>query len=242
VAGVPLVVRAVAGAHERRGTLAVGWPLLRWVRRLRPDPLRRLRLEAEGDENVHTSLPAATAVQQSQADSAARTLASRAAGDLPEPWPGLVRSAATARQEELPGRLDRAIAGAELPQRRPLWWSVVGVIQRALALVAAAGALWLGLIVGLGFLQLEDALPLPELEGLPIPTLLLVGGLVLGILIAWIARIANGVGARRRAAKAARTLRGRVSKVADELVVDPIEAELEARERLCDAVAGASKP
>ena len=242
VAGLPLVVRAVARAHERRGTLAVGWPLLRWARRLRPDPLRRLRLEGEGDENVHTSLPAATAVQRSQADSAVRTLASRSAGDLPEPWPGLVRSAATSREGELAERLDRAIAGAQLPQRRPLWWSLVGALQRALALVAAAGALWLALIVGLGFLQLEDAVPLPELEGFPLPTLLLVGGLVLGLLIAWVARIVNGVGARRRAAKAARTLRARVETVADELVLNPIEAELEARERLCGALATASKP
>jgi GTP-binding protein EngB required for normal cell division len=242
VAGMPLVVRAVARAHERRGTLAVGWPLVRWVRRLRPDPLRRLRLEGEGDESVHTSLPAATGVQRAQADSAVRTVASRSAGDLPEPWPRLVRSAATAREDELAERLDRAIAGAELPQRRPLWWAPVGALQRALALVAGAGLLWLALIVGLGFLQLDDALPLPELEGLPLPTLLLVGGLVLGLLIAWLARIANGIGARRRARKAARTLRGRVEAVADELVVGPIEAELDARERLCGALATAAKP
>jgi len=242
VAGVPLVVRAVGRAHERRGTLAVGWPPLRWARRLRPDPLRRLRLEGEADENVHTSLPAPTGVQRSQADSAVRTVASRSAEGLPEPWPGLVRSAATAREDELAERLDRAIAGAQLPQRRPLWWSLVGALQRALALVAAAGALWLALIVGLGFLQLEDAVPLPELEGLPLPTLLLVGGLALGLLIAWVARIVNGVGARRRAARAARTLRARVETVADELVVTPIEAELEARERLCGALAAASKP
>jgi hypothetical protein len=212
------------------------------VRRLRPDPLRRLRLEGDGDENVHTSLPAATAVQRSQADSAVRQLASRSAGDLPEPWPGLVRSAATSRESELPERLDRAVGGAELPQRRPLWWSVVGALQRGIALVAAAGALWLLVIVGLGFLQLDDAVPLPELEGFPLPTLLLVGGLVLGALTAGLARIVNGVGARRRAAKAARTLRARVETVADELVVDPIEAELEARERLCAALATASKP
>ena len=242
VAGVPVVVRALARSHERQGTLAVGWPLLRWVRRLRPDPLRRLRLEGNGDEHVHTSLPTATAVQRSQADSAIRQLASRSAGDLPEPWPGLVRSAATSREGELSERLDRTIAGAELPQRRPLWWSVVGALQRGIALVAAAGVVWLLVIVGLGFLQLDDAVPLPDLEGLPVPTLLLVGGLLLGALIAWLARVVNGVGARRRAAKAARDLRARVETVADELVVNPIEAELEARERLCGALATALKP
>jgi hypothetical protein len=153
-----------------------------------------------------------------------------------------LRLAATSREGELAERLDRAIAGAELPQRRPLWWSVIGALQRGMALVAAAGALWLLVIVGLGFLQLDDAVPLPDLEGLPVPTLLLVGGLLLGALIAWLARMVNGVGARRRAAKVARTLRARVETVADELVVNPIEAELQARERLCGALATASKP
>jgi hypothetical protein len=61
-------------------------------------------------------------------------------------------------------------------------------------------------------------------------------------LIAWLARIVNGVGARRRSARAARTLRARVDAVAEELVVNPIEAELEARERLCGALATASRP
>ena len=63
---------------------------------------------------------------------------------------------------------------------------------------------------------------------------------MLGLLIAWVARIVSGVRARRRAARAARTPRTRVETVAEELVVDPIEAELEARERLCGALATAS--
>ncbi|MEA2321751.1 MAG: hypothetical protein QOD81_1601, partial [Solirubrobacteraceae bacterium] len=47
-AGVPGVVRAVDRAHRRRGALATGWPAVRWLRRLRPDPLRRLRLPDRG--------------------------------------------------------------------------------------------------------------------------------------------------------------------------------------------------
>jgi len=241
VSGAPVVVRAVASAHARRGALAAGWPLVRWVRSLRPDPLRRLRLEDQPREDVRTSLPAATAVQRSQADSAVRTLAARSAGDLSDPWPSLVRAAATAREGELGERLDRAIAGAELPMRRPIWWTLAGAVQKLTALVAAAGALWLLAIVALGFVRLDDAIPLPELEGLPLPTLLLVGGLLLGVLFAWLARVANAAGARRRSAKAARTLHGRVEEVADELVLGPIEAELAARDRLCAALAAAAK-
>jgi GTPase Era involved in 16S rRNA processing len=45
-AGIPAVVDAVTAAHRYRGALATGWPLTRWLRRLRPDPLRRLHLGA----------------------------------------------------------------------------------------------------------------------------------------------------------------------------------------------------
>ncbi|HKY12684.1 MAG TPA: GTPase, partial [Gaiellaceae bacterium] len=48
--GVPRVVRAVDAAHRHRGALATGWPFVRWVRRLRPDPLRRLRLRDRAPE------------------------------------------------------------------------------------------------------------------------------------------------------------------------------------------------
>ncbi|MDQ3758950.1 MAG: 50S ribosome-binding GTPase [Actinomycetota bacterium] len=236
VAGVSLVVRAVARSHERRGALAVGWPFLRWIRALRPDPLGRLRLGGSADEDVRTSLPAPSAAQLAQADSALRTVALRSAGELPDPWPRLLRAAGTAREPELVERLDQAIAGTQLPRRRPLWWALGGVLQKALALVAVAGALWLAVIVALGFLQLDATLPLPELEGLPLPTLLLVGGLVLGALFAWAGRIANGIGARRRAARAKRALHARVEEVTGELVIEPLEAEIQAHERLCGAL------
>jgi energy-coupling factor transporter ATP-binding protein EcfA2 len=65
-AGVPTVVAAVERAHRRRGSLAAGWPFARWLGRLRPDPLRRLRLGGEPAEQVRTSLPPASAVQVAQ--------------------------------------------------------------------------------------------------------------------------------------------------------------------------------
>ncbi|MEV0148692.1 MULTISPECIES: YfjP family GTPase [unclassified Nonomuraea] len=43
-AGVPTVLEAVAKGHRHRAVVATGWPVTRWIRRLRPDPLRRLRL------------------------------------------------------------------------------------------------------------------------------------------------------------------------------------------------------
>ena len=238
-AGLPAVETAVRGAHRRRGALATGLPWLSWLRRLRPDPLRRLRLGDTPREEVRTSLPRASPVQRAQVDAAVRTLAGDAARGLPDPWPGLARRAAVARETEVAERLDRAVAGADLRMTRPRWWTPARWLQLALAACAAAGALWLVLLAGLGYLQLGDALPTPEVEGFPVPTALLGGGLLLGLLLALIARVVNGSGARRRARRARKALDERVAEVAGELVVAPLEAELAGRERLLGALAAA---
>ena len=134
---------AVAAAHRRRGALATGWPVVRWVARLRPDPLRRLRLPETPSPAVRTSLPRPTDVQTAQVATAARRLADRAAEGLPEPWPRLVRDAATARDTEVADRLDKAVSGADLHASRPRWWSVASLVQKALMLAVLAGGLWL---------------------------------------------------------------------------------------------------
>ncbi|MEA2319230.1 MAG: hypothetical protein QOD44_3419 [Solirubrobacteraceae bacterium] len=238
-AGVPAVVSAVERAHRRRGALATGWPVIRWARRLRPDPLRRLHLAGRGDESQRTSLPGATGVQRAEVSAASRALAARAAEGLPDPWPALVRGAATGAEEELGDRLDRAVAGTPLPDRRPRWWSVFGVLQRALAAAAAVGALWLVALAVLGYLQLQDAVPTPDLAGFPVPTVLLLGGLLLGLLLGGLTRWANGIGARRRGRGAARRLRDGVSDVAEVGILAPVAAELEAFRALCSALAEA---
>jgi GTPase Era involved in 16S rRNA processing len=240
-AGVPGVVRAVARAHRRRGGLATGWPFVRWLRRLRPDPLRRLGLADRPRPEQRTSLPAGTPAQRGQVSHATRTLAGAAAGELPAPWPALVRSAATAREDELADRLDRAVAGADLAMSRPRWWRALGLLQILLAAAVVTGAVWLLALAGLGYLQLGDVVPVPELAGLPVPTLLLVGGALAGVLLALLARAINGLGARRRARRAQRALRARVEEVAGELVVAPVEAELAAHARLCGELAVAAR-
>ena len=75
-------------------------------------------------------------------------------------------------------------------------------------------------------------IPVPEVGDVPIPTWLLLGGMLAGIAIAYLARLANALGARRRSRAAARELRRRVETVADELVIAPVQRELEAHDRL----------
>jgi GTP-binding protein EngB required for normal cell division len=242
-AGVPAVVAAVGRAHRRRGALATGWPFARWALRLRTDPLRRLRLSdraaADGEPIARPSLPAPTPVQSAQVARAARTVAARAGDGLPSPWPGLVRNAATSAEERIPDRLAAAVAGADLGMRPVRWWGVAGALQRALAAVAVIGALWLVALAVLSYLRLEDVMPVPELAGIALPTVLLLGGSLAGVVVAVLARLVNGAGARRRARRATGALRTRIEQVADEDVLAPVRAELDVRERLCAAVAAA---
>jgi GTP-binding protein EngB required for normal cell division len=241
--GVPRVVRAVDQAHRHRGAIATGWPFVRWVRRLRPDPLRRLRLGERGQEETpqpgRTSLPPATEVQHAQVATATRNLADRAVGDLPAPWPTLVRDAATENEGQVADRLDRAVGGADLRVTRPRWWSVAAALQRLLAAVAVVGALWLLVLAIFGYLRVDDVIPTPEVGGIAVPTALLAGGALAGILLAALARVTNGAGARRRSRAAARALRPQIEEVARELVIGPVERELEAHERLRSSLAAA---
>jgi hypothetical protein len=92
----------------------------------------------------------------------------------------------------------------------------------------------------LGYLQVGDLVPTPEVEGVPLPTLLLLGGAAAGLLLALLARLLNGLSARRRQRRARAALRRGVAAVADELVVAPVQAELDARTRLQDALARAA--
>jgi len=101
------------------------------------------------------------------------------------------------------------------------------------------GALWLLALAALGYLQLGDVIPTPDVEGFALPTVLLLGGLLLGLLFSALFRWLNSIGARRRARRAAKALRRRIEAVADEQILAPVEEELAARERLCAAIAKA---
>jgi hypothetical protein len=69
--------------------------------------------------------------------------------------------------------------------------------------------------------------PLPEVRwwGLPAPTVLAIGGVLAGLLLAGLARIGVEVGARRRTARARQALRAAIARLTDELVIEPVKAE-----------------
>ncbi len=237
-AGVPVVADAVERSAVREGTARTGWPVVRWVRKLRPDPLGRLHL---GDDRARSSLPVAGAVQQAAMTAALRRVRGAAGDGLPQAWRDELRRTADQSESGLADRLDRAVTGADLgPVRIPLWQRAVGGLQWLLLGCALVGALWLLGLGVLGWLQLDDVLPVPKVEGIPLPTLLLVAGLLAGALLAALARPLIGAGARRRRRRAERELTARVAEVARAEVLAPLEETVEDARAFCAAVARAA--
>ena len=240
-AGVPVVTEAVGKAWRMRGGLATGWPVLAWITKFKPDPLRRLHLDRLGVGRRHkeidpsgvgrTSLPATSGVQKARVDTAVRTLADAAAQGLTRGWADEIKQAARSSEEALPDRVDRAIATTDLDlAQHRRWWQLVRVLQWLLVATVIVGLGWLGLAFLLAYLQLP---PLPKVTwwGLPAPTVLAVGGVLAGLLLAGLARIFVEIGARRRTAKARQSLRAAIARVTGELVIAPVKAEQDRYEK-----------
>jgi GTPase Era involved in 16S rRNA processing len=245
-AGVPTVVSAVERATRIRAGRATGWPVVSWLSRLRRDPLKKLNLElgAVGKQlsgKSRTSLPTTTPVQRARVDAEVRALADLASEGLSRPWADAVRRASASRLDELNDRLDKAMADTDLHVAKiPVWAGAVRMLQWLLILTAIAGGGWLVTLTAMDFLELDKP-DLPKLGELPIPTLMLVGGVLLGILLALVCRGLVRMTARRRAAAADKRLRESVHDVAVELVVQPVRAELEAHAAVGKGIAQALK-
>lgn len=227
-ANVPLVVEAVSRSYRHEATRRTGWPLTRWLVRFRPDPLRRLNLRREGAsaEVNRTSLPPAGAPERARTDAAVREFADAASTGAPGPWRAAIRSAAREGRDRLPDALDQAIAGTDLlAGRKSWWWGLFNAVQWLALLAALGGLAWLGVLAGLGYLQLPVP-EVPRVEGWPVPTLLIAGGAVLGIVLAMAGKVIAGAAARLRAAAARKKLNAAVAAAADRLVVEPVEVEV----------------
>lgn len=240
-AGVPVVVEAVRRAAVRRASAHAGWPPVRWLARFRPDPLRRLHLatggrpggrgrrsddagELEPGTVERTSLPPAGPAARAAASSAVRRYVDGATADVPDAWALAVRDAVGTG--DLADDLDRAVGGTTLLPARPgAWVRVAGALQWLLLAAAVAGALWLGVLAGLAYLQLPQPRT-PEWGPFPAPTVLLAGGLLAGALLALLASAVARLLARARARAARARLLAAVTRVARDRVADPAAAVL----------------
>lgn len=227
------MVKAVEDSTRLRANRATGWPVTAWASRFRPDPLKRLHLNLGAEAKVltgaaRTSVPEATQVQRARVDSAVRDLVDDATAGLKQNWAHSVRAASVQRLPDLNDRLDRALATTDLgADRVPAWAQAVRVLQWILIISAVAGAAWL-LLLTLGASAGLGDVATPEVLGWPLPLLLLAAGVGLGVLLALFSRLLVSLTARRRARVAEDRLRSAIHEVSEELVVEPVRAEVQA--------------
>ncbi|NYG58320.1 GTPase Era involved in 16S rRNA processing [Nocardioides daedukensis] len=245
-AGVPIVVDAVRESTQIRARRATGWPVTSWFSKLKPDPLKRLHLNlgAEGralTKASRTSVPPATKVQRARVDAAVRGVADGISKNLATPWQASIRQASVSRSAEISDQLDVSLATADLGTTKLPWWaSVVRVLQWILILTALAGGLWLAAYAVMGYLKMPEPTA-PDVGGFPLPTLMLLGGVALGIVLALICRVLVSLTAKARARAADRELRSGIRQTTQDLVIQPIERELDAYERVREGLAVALK-
>ena len=238
-AGIPVILDAVERDFRRETVVSTGWPLTRWATALRPRRLRLLGLnkDTSGRPGVisqsdvrsvlgRSSLPPATPAARAAVALATRELGDRAGRELPQAWTDAVTDAAMPPGEDLGDALDQAVVGTSLRARDPFWWAACGFVQWLLAIAAAIGLSWLIVLTVLRWLQLPVT-QTPGVGFLPYPSLLFVGGLLLGFLLSLLTGAMGRVGARRRKVLVAARLQDSVGQVARDRLVAPVQQVLD---------------
>ncbi|MDO4918528.1 GTPase [Kocuria sp.] len=247
-AGIEAVADAAARSYRLRAGRHTGWIATRWLSRFRKDPLKRLHIESHdrgSDPGVHrTSLPPMNASQKAAADSAVRGYADEVSRGAGEPWRRSLRAAARTGERTLPDSLDQAVARTRFSARGAAWWWIAFDVLQWLAMaVTVVGLLWLlGLFLA-EYFQLRLPPP-PTVEGfpLPVPTLMVVAGVVLSLFLALTGAVLASLVSRVRARTVRRRLLRSVRETAHEVVEVPVERELDAHRQFTLAVARAGAP
>ncbi|KAA1400071.1 GTPase [Aeromicrobium ginsengisoli] len=228
-AGVPQIVDAVSLSTRRRAAQRTGWPVARWLGRLRKDPLKELGL---GDDLSMSALarvavPETGNVQRANAELAIRDAAEKASVGLERPWRDAIRDASNPPGDDIIDALDRAIHETSLGVARPaVWWRIVQVLQLLLFVAMVGGLGWLA-AQGIQPLASFDLPDLGKVGGVPMAAVVAGGSLVAGLVLAALSSLASRIGGRRKARRADDQLRDAIDRVTAERVIAPIQAELD---------------
>lgn len=243
------VLQAATASYRRAAGQHTGWILTRWMSRLKADPLRRLHLGQQDEtkstskaersagmlgsdsenapELVASSLPPLSAAQKAGMANAVRQYSKQMANRIDEPWKRSIKEAALSREAELPELLERDMVRIDYGlgrTRAP--WVVFNALQWIALLSALVGVGWLTLISGMAYLQIQlPPAPTPEGSPVPLPTLLLLLGVLLGIASAGVGRLLTAMGSRYYARKLRGRLQTGVEKAVQSCVVAPVQQE-----------------
>ena len=243
------VLQAATASYRRTAGQHTGWIFTRWMSRLKADPLRRLHLGQQDEkkseskaekfagmlgpdsenapELVASSLPPLSAAQKAGMANAVRQYSKQMANRIDEPWKRSMKEAALSREAELPDLLERDMVRIDYGlgrTRAP--WVIFNALQWIALLSALVGVAWLTLISGMAYLQIQlPPAPTPEGSPVPLPTLLLLLGVLLGIASAGVGRLLTAMGSRYYARKLRGRLQTGVEKAVQTCVVAPIQQE-----------------
>lgn len=243
------VLEAATASYRRAAGQCTGWILTRWMSRLKADPLRRLHLGQQDEtkstskaeksagmlgsdsenapELVASSLPPLSAAQKAGMANAVRQYSKQMANRIDEPWKRSMKEAALSREAELPDLLERDMVRIDYGlgrTRAP--WVIFNALQWIALLSALVGVAWLTLISGMAYLQIQlPPAPTPEGSPVPLPTLLLLLGVLLGIASAGVGRLLTAMGSRYYARKLRGRLQTGVEKAVQSCVVAPVQLE-----------------
>lgn len=243
------VLQAATASYRLTAGQHTGWILTRWMSRLKADPLRRLHLGQQDEtkstskaeksagmlgsdsenapELVASSLPPLSAAQKAGMANAVRQYSKQMAARIDEPWKRSMKEAALSREAELPELLERDMMRIDYGlgrTRAP--WVIFNALQWIALLSALVGVGWLTLISGMAYLQIQlPPAPTPEGSPVPLPTLLLLLGILLGIASAGVGRLLTAMGSRYYARKLRGRLQTGVEKAVQSCVVAPVQQE-----------------
>lgn len=243
------VLEAATASYRRAAGQRTGWILTRWMSRLKADPLRRLHLGQQEEtksaskaeksagmlgsdsenapELVASSLPPLSAAQKAGMANAVRQYSKQMAARIDEPWKRSMKEAALSREAELPELLERDMVRIDYGlgrTRAP--WVIFNALQWIALLSALVGVGWLTLISGMAYLQIQlPPAPTPEGSPVPLPTLLLLLGILLGIASAGVGRLLTAMGSRYYARKLRGRLQTGMEKAVQSCVVAPVQQE-----------------
>lgn len=236
--GAPAVIQAAGESYQLHAASNTGWIATRWLLKLKKDPLKRLNLhrDDEGAELTRSSLPPMSTGQKSIASSAIRRFAHDCSEGVHEPWSRAIRDAARSHEDELPQGLERAVARTDYKaQKKQWWWVLLNIIQWIAIATTLGGLLWLSALALAQYFQIVLPDP-PTVQGfpLPVPTLLVVTGVFLGIFTAVLGRLFASVGKKMYEKKIARQIASNIEEVSEGYVISPVRQEIDRLASFCD--------
>jgi GTP-binding protein EngB required for normal cell division len=239
-AGVPQVVDAIAASTRRRAVLRTGWPIARWLGRLRRDPMTDFGLDQDMSTEAlaRSAIPKADHVQRAEAELAIRELADKASVGLERPWRDAVRLASSPPDDDIVDALDDAIVAADIGTgKSALWWRVVQVVQWLAFLTILVGLGWLAAqavehyVSSVTLPDLKDVVGVKDIGGVPVAAVVAGGAAVFGIVLGLVSRVFARISGRRKAKRADRQLRAAIDAVVEEHVIAPMHAELDSYQK-----------